>query len=290
MRAWAGPPYPVARRLREGDEVAGFRVLDVPGHSPGHVAYWRESDRTLIAGDVAEQHERHDRASPGCTSRAWSSRPTRPLNRESARRLAALEPALVVFGHGPPLRDTRKFVEFASRCRADDGRARRLHRARDHGLAHGREPRARRLRADRLEPHRRDGATSGPRARRRGRRLAAGAGVEQRRRDLDGGRRPAGRVGAARRRGRRGRAPGCCASTCPRSARPRRGGSASGLAERGVSLHGRAGDGLLPEGRGRDADDHGRRRAARLRARAAAVRGDGRAGRARRRRSATGSS
>ena len=33
-------------------------------------------------------------------------------NRESARKLAALEPALVVFGHGPPFRDTRRFVEF----------------------------------------------------------------------------------------------------------------------------------------------------------------------------------
>src|SRR5439155_4008480 len=33
-RAWAGPPYRVARGLREGDEVAGFKVLDVPGHSP----------------------------------------------------------------------------------------------------------------------------------------------------------------------------------------------------------------------------------------------------------------
>jgi hypothetical protein len=35
---WTGPPHPVARRLREGDEVAGFEVLEVPGHSPGHVA------------------------------------------------------------------------------------------------------------------------------------------------------------------------------------------------------------------------------------------------------------
>jgi glyoxylase-like metal-dependent hydrolase (beta-lactamase superfamily II) len=35
-------------------------------------------------------------------------------NRESARRLAALEPALVCFGHGPPLRDTRKFVDFVA--------------------------------------------------------------------------------------------------------------------------------------------------------------------------------
>jgi hypothetical protein len=33
-------------------------------------------------------------------------------NRESARRLATLEPALVCFGHGLPVRDTPKFVEF----------------------------------------------------------------------------------------------------------------------------------------------------------------------------------
>ena len=35
-RLYAGPGHPVDRRLREGDEVAGFRVLDVPGHSVGH--------------------------------------------------------------------------------------------------------------------------------------------------------------------------------------------------------------------------------------------------------------
>ena len=110
--AWAGPPYPVARRLREGDEVAGFRVLDVPGHSPGHVAYWRESDRTLIAGDVLNNMN----IMTGITGLheprvEFTTDPA--LNRESARRLGALEPALVVFGHGPPLRDTRKFVQFA---------------------------------------------------------------------------------------------------------------------------------------------------------------------------------
>ena len=51
-RFWTGPPHPVARVLREGDEVAGFRVLETPGHSPGHVAYWREGDRVLVLGDV----------------------------------------------------------------------------------------------------------------------------------------------------------------------------------------------------------------------------------------------
>lgn len=97
-------PHPVTRRLREGDEVAGFRVLDTPGHSPGHVSYWRESDRTLICGDVFFNVPRL-RSPPD----ALTVDPGR--NRESMRRLAELEPALVLCGHGPPLRDTRRFVE-----------------------------------------------------------------------------------------------------------------------------------------------------------------------------------
>ncbi len=52
QRFWTGPPHPVARALIEGDEVAGFTVLEAPGHSRGHLAYWRESDRVLILGDV----------------------------------------------------------------------------------------------------------------------------------------------------------------------------------------------------------------------------------------------
>ena len=109
--AWAGPPYPVARRLREGDEVAGFTVLDVPGHSPGHVAYWRESDRTLIAGDVLNNMDVRT-GIPGLHEPREEFTTDPAQNRESARRLAALEPELVCFGHGAPLRDTRKLVEF----------------------------------------------------------------------------------------------------------------------------------------------------------------------------------
>ena len=51
-RFWTGPAHPVDRVLRDGDEVGGFAVFDVPGHSAGHVAYWRERDRVLILGDV----------------------------------------------------------------------------------------------------------------------------------------------------------------------------------------------------------------------------------------------
>jgi hypothetical protein len=35
-------------------------------------------------------------------------------NRESARKLAPLEPKLVLFGHGAPLRNTKKFVDFVA--------------------------------------------------------------------------------------------------------------------------------------------------------------------------------
>ena len=114
MKAWGGPAHPVARRLHEGDEVAGFKVLDVPGHSAGHVAYWRESDRVLVAGDVLNNMNVLT-GIRGLHEPRVEFTIDPPLNRESARKLAALEPSLVVFGHGPPLRDTRKLVEFVNR-------------------------------------------------------------------------------------------------------------------------------------------------------------------------------
>lgn len=94
----------VARELREGDDIAGFRVLDVPGHSPGHVAFFRESDRVLVGGDVffnlSLKTLRYGlRQPPG----PFTVEPAR--NRESMKRLAELEPSVACFGHGPPVTD-----------------------------------------------------------------------------------------------------------------------------------------------------------------------------------------
>jgi hydroxyacylglutathione hydrolase len=112
-RAWAGPPRSVDRPLREGDEVGGFAVLDVPGHSAGHVAYWREPDRVLILGDVLNNMNVLT-GLPGLHEPKEIFTPDPARNRESARRLAGLDPALVCFGHGAPLRDTKKLREFVA--------------------------------------------------------------------------------------------------------------------------------------------------------------------------------
>ncbi len=116
-RFWVGPPHPVTRSLQEGDEVAGFTVLETPGHSPGHVAFWRERDRVLILGDVLNNMNVRT-GIPGLHEPPAFFTPDPARNRESARRLAALEPALACFGHGAPLRDPGKLREFAARMPA----------------------------------------------------------------------------------------------------------------------------------------------------------------------------
>ena len=111
MAKIGGPAHPVTRRLREGDIVGGFTVIETPGHSPGHVVYWRESDRTLIIGDVFLNMSLLTTA-PGLHEPPGVFTPNAVENRNSARKLLGLRPALVCFGHGPPLRDPDKFEAF----------------------------------------------------------------------------------------------------------------------------------------------------------------------------------
>jgi hydroxyacylglutathione hydrolase len=97
------PSVPVARDLHEGDELsAGFTVLDTPGHSPGHVSFWRESDRVLICGDVFFNMNLFTTV-PGLRQPYGPLTYDPPLNRKSERKVAALEPRAAGFGHGPVL-------------------------------------------------------------------------------------------------------------------------------------------------------------------------------------------
>jgi glyoxylase-like metal-dependent hydrolase (beta-lactamase superfamily II) len=114
QRRFAGPPHPVGRVLHDGDEVEGFRVVHAPGHTPGHVIYFRESDGLAIAGDVL-RNVRYLTTLPrlGEPPGFFSADPVQNLR--SVQILAGLRPKVVCFGHGQPLRDPDKLQRFAEK-------------------------------------------------------------------------------------------------------------------------------------------------------------------------------
>jgi glyoxylase-like metal-dependent hydrolase (beta-lactamase superfamily II) len=111
-------PIDLGSRLRElpgeGSELSlaempGWKLIHTPGHTPGHVSFFRESDKTLLVGDAfcttkaesffaanlfqpAELH-----GPPSYFTSDWGAA------KVSVRKLAALEPITVAPGHGKPL-------------------------------------------------------------------------------------------------------------------------------------------------------------------------------------------
>jgi glyoxylase-like metal-dependent hydrolase (beta-lactamase superfamily II) len=90
-------------RLAPGDRVGSLEVIPSPGHTPGHVAFLDTRDRTLIAGDCFTSI-----GSVAVSSHFYLRFPLaamatfdKPTDLQSARALRALDPALLVVGHGP---------------------------------------------------------------------------------------------------------------------------------------------------------------------------------------------
>jgi glyoxylase-like metal-dependent hydrolase (beta-lactamase superfamily II) len=114
-RSWWTEHHSVTRRLHDGDEVAGFAVIAFPGHTPGQIGLWRESDRTVICADVM-------RSMNLVTGLPQLGEMPRIFTcdvdeaRGSIRKLAALEANTVCFGHGRPLTKNaaEKINDFAA--------------------------------------------------------------------------------------------------------------------------------------------------------------------------------
>jgi hydroxyacylglutathione hydrolase len=92
-------------------------VIESPGHSPGHISFWRERDRVLIIGDVVFN------LNPFIGTTGLQLPPNLftvdpPMNRKSAHKLAALKPEIVCFGHGPVVRDVARVLDFISGLRS----------------------------------------------------------------------------------------------------------------------------------------------------------------------------
>jgi hydroxyacylglutathione hydrolase len=103
LPTWDGGAVQIAGTLAEGDEVAGFRVVELPGHAPGLIGLFRDSDRLALVSDAIYTLDIQ-------TGRKGGPRIPHPafddsIERASAsiRTLAELGPAVVWAGHAGPV-------------------------------------------------------------------------------------------------------------------------------------------------------------------------------------------
>jgi glyoxylase-like metal-dependent hydrolase (beta-lactamase superfamily II) len=106
-------------------EIPEWRWLHTPGHTPGHISLFRESDGLLIAGDafttvqqesalaVIKQEKEIHGPPPYFTTewnQAW----------ESVKKLEALKPSIVISGHGLPMEGKELSKQLAELVRNFD--------------------------------------------------------------------------------------------------------------------------------------------------------------------------
>lgn len=104
LRRWDGGPVKVAEALQEGDEIAGFKVIHLPGHAPGMIGLWRERDRLALVSDtiyLVDSMRLRRADHPSVPHPVWNL--DHGIARSSVRKLAALEPRTVCPGHAEPL-------------------------------------------------------------------------------------------------------------------------------------------------------------------------------------------
>jgi glyoxylase-like metal-dependent hydrolase (beta-lactamase superfamily II) len=113
------PPHPVraTRLVQDGDEIGGGWVaVASPGHTPGHTSYFHPGLRMLIAGDALG------------SIRNGQMRAPQPMFTEdnegaarSIRKLAALDPEVICFGHGPELQGAAEPLRRLAECLTAEG-------------------------------------------------------------------------------------------------------------------------------------------------------------------------
>ena len=95
-------PRPV-EPLDDGQQIFGLDVVATPGHTPGHVAVFDPGTATLIAGDsINGEDSGVELIVDGVGAPNSAFTPDMDSAIESVRRLVALEPDAIFFGHGIP--------------------------------------------------------------------------------------------------------------------------------------------------------------------------------------------
>jgi hydroxyacylglutathione hydrolase len=112
---WWRDRHPVARRLQDGDQVAGFEVIGFPGHTPGQIGLWRESDRTVLCADTMRSINLYT-GIPQLGEMPELFTVDVSEAQRSIRKLAALQARTACFGHGRPLtkNTAQRLIDFAA--------------------------------------------------------------------------------------------------------------------------------------------------------------------------------
>jgi glyoxylase-like metal-dependent hydrolase (beta-lactamase superfamily II) len=93
----------------EVPHMPGWRWIHTPGHAPGHITLWRETDRAMIVGDAFITTHQESAYSVAVQRPEMHGPPTYytpdwEAAERSVQGLAALDPELAITGHGPAMR------------------------------------------------------------------------------------------------------------------------------------------------------------------------------------------
>jgi glyoxylase-like metal-dependent hydrolase (beta-lactamase superfamily II) len=118
----------VARAFDPGGEVPGlpgWQCLPTPGHTPGHVAYYRPADRVLISGDALVTLRVNSPLGllgrQGLSGPPWYTTWDRRAARGSVIAIARPEPTVLCPGHGMPVTGPHLAAEIRAFAGHDRG-------------------------------------------------------------------------------------------------------------------------------------------------------------------------
>lgn len=103
LKLWDGGPVRLTGTVEEGEEIAGFQVVHLPGHAPGQIGLFRESDGLVLSTDTIYTLD---------PMTGLAGRPRMPLDgftqdsgvaKASALKLSALAPKTLWPGHSKPV-------------------------------------------------------------------------------------------------------------------------------------------------------------------------------------------
>lgn len=97
--------------------LPGWDIIETPGHSPGHVSFYRRDDHALIAGDAFTTVRQSNAITmmsqtpevwlpPEYYTCDWDSA------KESVEKLAAIQPHILAAGHGKPMRGKEALAQL----------------------------------------------------------------------------------------------------------------------------------------------------------------------------------